>query len=188
MFTKSKRRKKMRRSSSTLISCSSNFSNSKDVSMNRAWTWSEFCFLHDVAFLGEVACALGEGHILAAPPPWGRGQCQGSSKAAIFLPDVSAESFLELFPKFKSLLYWFYLPLPKMVRVWEKGRYWKHMSLCRLVLPAVQGVKALESKAHWCRAGEPAVWTREVWKEQSLALNQLLLRAMAVSWFEFVHF
>ena len=122
------------------------------------------------------------GLLLAATLPWGRGQCQGSSRAAVFLPYVSAESFPELFPKFKSLLYWFYLPWPKMVRVWQKGRYWKHVSLCHLVLTAVQEVKALESKACWCRAGELAVWTWEVWKEQNLALKQLFLQAVAVSW------
>lgn len=45
---------------------------------------------------------------------------------------------------------------------------------------AVQEVKALESKARWCRARELAVWTSEVWEEQNLALNQHL-QAAAVS-------
>jgi len=48
------------------------------------------------------------------------------------------------------------------------------------VLPAVQEVKALGSEAHCYGAGQPAVWAREVWKEQNLSFNQLLLRAVAV--------
>lgn len=70
-----KRREKMRRSSSTLISCSSNFSNSKGVSMNGTWTWPEFCFPCHVAFLGEAVRAISGCH-----PAWGQGRCQGSRK------------------------------------------------------------------------------------------------------------
>lgn len=101
--------KKTRSSNSALISCSTTFSNPSNMSMNETWTWSEFCFLWDMAFPGEVACGTWWGPFLAATLPWGRGQCQGGSKAAVHLPDVRAENFLELFPRFKFLLgpnYW----------------------------------------------------------------------------------
>lgn len=39
-------------------------------------------------------------------PALGQGTMQQSNKAGVFLPDVTAESFLQLFPKFKSLLSW----------------------------------------------------------------------------------
>lgn len=90
-----KQREKMRRSSSTLISCSSNFSNSKCVSMNGTWPWPEFCFPCHVAFLGEAVRAISGCH-----PALQAGAMSRQQKAALCLPDLSAESFLEMLPKF----------------------------------------------------------------------------------------
>lgn len=172
----------MRRSNSTLISYSATFSNPSNMSMNEAWTWSEFCFLWDVAFPGEVACGTWWGPFLAATTlPWGRGQ--GGSKAAVHLPDVRAENFLELFPRFKSLLgpnYWEFDRSTDTENVYpsETGC----LQLCRRW-------KFWKTKPFGCQAGEAVGWTWKVWKEQNLILNQLLLWVMSyeLSWFQSVY-
>lgn len=90
--------------------------------------------------------------LLAATLPWSRGQCQGSSKAAVYLPDMTAKSFLKLFPRFKPLLgpnYWEF----------DRSADTENVSLCHWVPAAVRDVKALEGKAHGCQAGEAVGWT-----------------------------
>lgn len=153
-------REKMRRSSSALISCSSNFSNSKGVRMNGTSTRPEFCFPCHVALLGEVA--LGEGHF-CCHPAWGQ------QKAAPCLPDLGAESFLELFPKFTPLLYWFYQLLPEMVRVWQKGRCWKRVPLSPGAYSRA-GAGSSGKQDVLVQGMGTAVWTWEVWKEQTPTL------------------
>lgn len=117
---KNRWRKKIRRWSSTLISYSTTFSNSSSVSMDETWTWSEFCFLWNVAFPGEVACGTWWGPFLAATLPWGRGQCNKATKLVFSFLMWQLKASYNCSPSLNL-----YCLGPELLRVWQKRRYWK---------------------------------------------------------------
>lgn len=143
--------------------------------MNGTWPWSQFCFPCDVVFLGQVA--LDEDHFWL-PPCLGAGD---NVKAAAKMLSSFLTWVLKASQNCSASLNPYCTDFTCLdPNWWEFDRRKMRVPLW-LVLTAVREVEALESKACWCWAGEVAVWASEVWKEQNPALNQLLLRAVAVS-------